>query len=272
MWTAVEAGRREAERLKIPFGQIVLDTLELPWRAMAGDTTRCAELLDSTRRLQGMLSIPQDDDALGNVMLSLRMWQGRHDEAVALARRYAAGLPPASAITPVVSALLVRAGDHAEAAAYLEAHPVDYREDHWHILLCHCFLAETALGLGRADLARTAYDGLAPHAGRCARRGRRWPLARSTPSPSPWRPLPLTTGRSQPGMPRPRRAVRALGDPARGPMARQRARAPRVPERTRHAARGQIWTLIAASWSCSCRPGSRSSRPGSAAPRTPTTR
>ncbi|CCH76795.1 Transcriptional activator domain [Nostocoides japonicum T1-X7] len=166
LWVAVEEGRQEAERLKIPFGHLVLDTLELPWRAMAGDSGRCEELLASIRRGQTLLAIPQDDDAIGSVLLSLRAWQGRLDEAVDIAVSYAELQPPNASISPVVAGLMSRAGRLEEARSFLEAHPFDHADDHWHVVLGLCFLAETGLALGRPDLAAPAYEELAPLAGR----------------------------------------------------------------------------------------------------------
>ena len=50
MWATAAEARAQAERLHLPYGLVVLDTLELPWLAMAGrfeegeETTRPTSL------------------------------------------------------------------------------------------------------------------------------------------------------------------------------------------------------------------------------------
>src|SRR5919107_1209295 len=63
MWAAVAEARAEAERLSIAYGILVLDSLVLPWHAMAGDFERCASLIADLERRVAQASLKHADDA-----------------------------------------------------------------------------------------------------------------------------------------------------------------------------------------------------------------
>ena len=90
MWAAIDVARAEARRLRIPFGEVVLDGLELPWRAMAGEFDIAEELLTDIARRAGEISVEQSGDAVGGALLILRYWQGRADEVASETRKSSA--------------------------------------------------------------------------------------------------------------------------------------------------------------------------------------
>ena len=59
MVAAAEVARREAERLRIAFGEMVLDGLELPWLAMAGRFDECDALVERIRAVAGRIAHTQ---------------------------------------------------------------------------------------------------------------------------------------------------------------------------------------------------------------------
>ena len=77
MWEHAAVARDEAERLRLPYGLIVLDSLALPWLAMPGRFEECEERMADIR-----VRRPADDawpsrGRHAGALMSLRLWQGR---------------------------------------------------------------------------------------------------------------------------------------------------------------------------------------------------
>ena len=164
MVAAGELARREAARLRIGYGEMVIDSAELPWRAMAGHVEECEELLDRIRTVSGRISHEFAEEALAGAMLSLRLWQGRPLEALPVLEELDSPEYPFAA---TITVYLWRGGEHdrarawhAEHGAPLEAH------DGLMLLLMWCHAAEVSLHLGDVDLAGRSYALAAPYAGR----------------------------------------------------------------------------------------------------------
>jgi hypothetical protein len=83
MTEAADVARREAERLRIAYGEVVLDSALIPWRAMAGRFEECADLVEHLRQAASQLSHNFTEEAVGGSMICLRLWQGRSTEVVA---------------------------------------------------------------------------------------------------------------------------------------------------------------------------------------------
>lgn len=168
MWAAAAAARAEAERLRIAFGIIVLDSLTLPWLAMAGRFDACEEVMDRIERLAGQVSIENAGDALAEAAISLRLWQGRGDEVIPLMEEMEAGPVP---ITALVVAYLIRTGHRERAARHAAEHRIELPGDSMAAMLSWCSSAEVACALDLPDLAAAAYTRLAPYAGRACGAG-----------------------------------------------------------------------------------------------------
>jgi DNA-binding SARP family transcriptional activator len=171
MWEHAAVARDWANRLRLPYGLIVLDSLELPWLAMAGRFDECEERMANIIRLDQQMTLSQSEDATTGALMSLRLWQGRSAEVAPSLEHFAAASP-----LPVTSTVLVfwlRAGEAELARACWRQHPVDLTGDDWFALLNWSGAAEAGLWLDDRTLASAAYERLAPYAGRssCAGSG-----------------------------------------------------------------------------------------------------
>ena len=171
MWEHSAVARDWAQRLRLPYGLIVLDSLELPWLAMAGRFEECEERMANIVRLDQEMSLSQSEDATTGALMSLRLWQGRSAEVAPVMERFAALSP-----LPVTSSVLVfwmRGGEQELARACHRQHPVDLADDDWFSMLNWCAAAEAGLWLGDHAMAAAAYQQMAPYAGRscCAGSG-----------------------------------------------------------------------------------------------------
>jgi hypothetical protein len=168
MWEVGALAREQAERLHLPYGIVVLDTLELPYLAMAGRFDECEERLDRVMRLADQMRMQQMEDATAGALVTLRLWQGRTDEVAPVLFAFEDGALPT---TSTLLVFLLRAGRADDARAHAATHPVDLSGDDWFSMLNWACAAEAALGLDDRDLAAAAYARLAPYEGRLVSAG-----------------------------------------------------------------------------------------------------
>jgi DNA-binding SARP family transcriptional activator len=162
MFVAIEEARTEAERLRIPYGLIVLDGLYLSWLALVGRFEECEQVLERIERLDEQMSLEHSGDAKASAYLSMLRWQGRDTELAAVLESIADSPFPVSSS---VAAAMWRAGDHEGAKAYAAAHPPELDHDDWFTEFAWAHTAELALYLGDNDLGRRVGDLMAPYAG-----------------------------------------------------------------------------------------------------------
>jgi hypothetical protein len=162
MFDAIAEARAEAERLRIPYGLIVLDGLSLSWLALAGRFEECDEVLARIERLDEQMSLEHSGDAKASAHLSMLRWQGRDAELLALLESIADSPFPVSSS---IAAARWRGGDHDGAREYAAAHPPEFDHDDWFTQFCWAHTAELALYLQDADLGRRVGELLAPNAG-----------------------------------------------------------------------------------------------------------
>ncbi|GAA1792249.1 BTAD domain-containing putative transcriptional regulator [Nocardioides hankookensis] len=162
MRAAVEVARAETQRLRIAFGETVLDGILVPWHAMAGEFDECDRLVEHTRQIAGQISHNNADESVLSSLLAMRLWQGRSIEMVPVLEQFEQSPFPFAASLAVY---LWRAGEHDRARAYHAQHgaPLDRVNDIAMLSWCHG--AELALYLDERELAAGAYDLLAPYAG-----------------------------------------------------------------------------------------------------------
>ncbi len=163
MFAAVDVARAEVERLRIAFGETVLDGIIGPWHAMAGRFDECERLVDHIRTVAGRISHNTADESVLSSMLALRLWQGRSIEMVPVLEQFESSPYPFEASLAVY---LWRAGEQDKARAYYAGHGASLEESSDLSLLAWSHAAELALYLGERDLAAGAYELLAPYAGR----------------------------------------------------------------------------------------------------------
>ena len=168
MWAAYPVVRAEAERLRLPFGLIVLDVLVVPWLAMAGRFDECADLLAGIERLDAQMSLEQTGDAVASAMLAIARWQDRSGDLVPVFTEMASGPFPVNAS---VAAMLWHAGRDDEARAWIAEHPVQLDHDDWFSSLAWAHAAEVALLVGDRELGAQVAALLAPYVGESVRCG-----------------------------------------------------------------------------------------------------
>ncbi|HET6560601.1 MAG TPA: BTAD domain-containing putative transcriptional regulator [Marmoricola sp.] len=168
MWRTVAEARGEAQRLRIAYGLLVLDSLVLPWHAMAGDFDECRRLFDELTRVVSQASLKHSDDAMAGAVITMNVWGGRAAETGGLLASMADGPPPLDA---TVVASLWRGGREDEARAYYADHPVQLEDNDWFSTLNWSNAAAAALYLEDRHLAARVYDRLAPLAGMSASAG-----------------------------------------------------------------------------------------------------
>ncbi len=163
MWPAVEVARAEAIRLRIPYGLLVLDSLVLPWHAMAGRFEECDALVERIQRLDSQITLEQSEDATAGAMIALSMWKGTSAGAAEMLKEMEGGPFPISA---TVVAFLWRGGAEELARDYARHHEFRLDTDDWFSLLAWCNAAEVALHCQDPGLGARVLDRLAPYAGR----------------------------------------------------------------------------------------------------------
>jgi DNA-binding SARP family transcriptional activator len=165
MHAEVELARAEAERLRIPFGVLVLDVLVLPWLAMAGRFDQCAELVERVAALDAQMSLEHAGDATGAARMAVALWQGG---AAELGAELAAAPDGPLPLAATAAAYLWRGGARERARELLAGREVELDHDDWFSLLAWSSAAEVALYLDRPRLGEQVVQLLAPYAGRSA--------------------------------------------------------------------------------------------------------
>jgi hypothetical protein len=161
MRASAVVAQREAGRLRHQFALVILEALELPWLAMAGELDACEERLAQMERLLDLMGRRSEDENV-LTLVSLAQWRGTSGEVAARVAESDGGPIPFS---PVVAVCYLRAGALDEARAYVAEHPIEIEHDTWLSLMVWCYAAEASLELGDAALAARTYAVLEPYAG-----------------------------------------------------------------------------------------------------------
>ncbi len=162
MWETVAVARGEAQRLRIAYGLLVLDSLVLPWHAMAGDLDECRRVFDELTRIVAQASLKHSDDAMAGAAITMDLWGGRAARTGALLAEMADGPLPLDA---TIIATLWRGGQEDAARAQHRDHPVDLGDNDWFSALNWSNAGAAALYMGDHDLGARAYALLAPLSG-----------------------------------------------------------------------------------------------------------
>jgi DNA-binding SARP family transcriptional activator len=168
MWETVAAARGEALRLRIAYGLLVLDSLVLPWHAMAGDFDECRRLFDELTRIVAQASLKHSDDAMAGAVITMNIWEGRAAETGGLLSTMADGPLP---LTATIVASLWRGGQEEAARAYYAEHPMELEDNDWFSSLNWSNAAASALYMDDHELGARSYALLAPLAGMSASAG-----------------------------------------------------------------------------------------------------
>ncbi len=162
MFAAAEVARREAERLRIHYGLLVIDNLLLPWLAMAGRFDDVEATLERIKTIDAQISLDQSEAATAGAVVVVASWRGDAGEAAAILQSMEGGPFPISA---TVVSYLWRSGQEEAAREHYETHPVDLTSEDWFSLLNWGMAADVSLHLADPALAADAYARLLPYAG-----------------------------------------------------------------------------------------------------------
>lgn len=165
MWSQAASARAEAEELRIPFGELALDGLELPWLAMAGRWEECDRHLEHVEALDRRISHGTAGETVLAGRLAISMWRGRSLEMVPVLEAFDESSYPFSAS---IAVFLWRAGERERARATYAARGAPLKHHNEISLLAWAHAGELALYLGERALAAGAYERLAPFSGRSA--------------------------------------------------------------------------------------------------------
>ena len=156
MWRAVEVARAESRRLEIPYGELVLDNMVVPWLAMAGRYDECEAVLERMRGMVRRTGMDEAQEAVDTAVIGRDLWSGHADRAAdAIEPMLASPYPMAS----TAATYRWRSGDTAAALALLTEHPVELAEESylapldWANAACVAlFTEDPALGARSRDL------------------------------------------------------------------------------------------------------------------------
>ena len=168
MWAAVEARAGRGRRLRIAFGEMVLDGIVLPWLAMAGRFDECDRAGRAPRgpRTAGCRTATPTSP-WPSALLAVRLWQGRPLE---WSRSWSSSTRRRSRSRRSVAVYLWRAGEHDRARAYYAEHGAAARRRQRHL----------AVDLVHGGRARAATSATRPRRPRLRARSRRTPGRCST--------------------------------------------------------------------------------------------
>ena len=151
----------EARRLHLPYALLVLETMDIPWLAMAGRIDEVDAALARVVEVTSTMRLPQAEDGITGAIGALLLWSDRADELAELLKGTEEGPLPVAALH---AAIWCRIGRTEDARAVLDARgPLDLSADNWFSMLVWGPACEAAAGTGDRDLASRAYERLAPY-------------------------------------------------------------------------------------------------------------
>ncbi|MET0489052.1 MAG: AAA family ATPase, partial [Acidimicrobiales bacterium] len=150
----------EARRLHLPYALLVLETMDIPWLAMAGRIDEVDAALARVVEVTSTMRLPQAEDGITGAIGALLLWSDRADELAELLKGTEEGPLPVAALH---AAIWCRIGRTEDARAVLDARgPLDLSADNWFSMLVWGPACEAAAGTGDPDHPTRAYHRLAP--------------------------------------------------------------------------------------------------------------
>ena len=168
MVEAIGLVKEETDRLHLDFARLVVEALTLSWDAMRGDFEAAEAGLATVEEIAGRVPIHNADYGLAGALVSIRLWQNRRAEVLPLFELLEPGPMP---IASVYLMTLLREGLVEEARRAHRSLHVELSRDDWYSPVNWAAAAESALGLGDAQLGAAAYSLLEPYAGHTVNAG-----------------------------------------------------------------------------------------------------
>ena len=161
MWQEYDVARPAAERLRMDYAVLVLDSMAVAWLVMAERDEEADAALAACREALAKVRLDQAEDALAGLVSVLCMWRGEPLVPELLTAAAEGPLP----VNAMLAWLILRAGDEEGALEFLHEHPAELDHLDWFSLLAWALAAGMAAYDGDADLGARSYALLAPHAG-----------------------------------------------------------------------------------------------------------
>ena len=164
MWQEYAVARPAAERFRLDYAVLVLDSMAVAWLVMAGRDAEADAALAACQDALARVRLDQAEEALAALVSVLCMWRGEPVPEDLLTAATQGPLP----VNAMMAWLVLRSGDEAGALALLREHPAELDHSDWFSLLAWALAGGMAAYAGDADLGARCYALLAPYAGRSA--------------------------------------------------------------------------------------------------------
>ena len=155
----VATAREQADRQRLAFPLVVLDTLHLPWLAMAGRFEEAERLMAVTLDLVARTNLEPKGSLGAGAVMPVRLWQGRGAELIPLVRN------ESHLSGGTLALLLARTGQLDELRSVADRSDLSLAQDDWYASWPLAIAAEVAAVLGQRQQGAAAYARLAPLAG-----------------------------------------------------------------------------------------------------------
>ena len=162
MWDQVGPARALAERARLGFPLLVLESLVVAWHLMADDDEAASAAHSRFLEVAGRIAHPQEVEVVAGLTLAFALWQGTPMPGEVVAAMEHGPLPAQATLAYG----LARGTGEDAGVAWLREHPVDLDHHDWFSRLEWCFAGAMAALTGDAELGAQAYGLLVPHAGR----------------------------------------------------------------------------------------------------------
>jgi len=155
-------GRAQADRIRHVYAQLVLDSIEVSWLALRGDSDAVESRISHMAEICRVVTIPGAEESIAGAMMMQSLWQGGEAEVLAALET----MPVDGFINtaPPVLAILCRLGRADDARSYLERNRAYVDQalavDTWYSPMAWSMIAEAASHLGDRELAALTYERL----------------------------------------------------------------------------------------------------------------
>jgi hypothetical protein len=164
MWQEYDAARPAAERLRMDYAILVLDSMVVAWLVMAERDEEADEVMLRCHEALARVNLHQAADALAGLVAVMTMWRGSPITQEILDVALDGPMPTNS----MLAWLLVRTGDETAGIQFLREHPAQLDHQDWFSNLAWALAGGMAAYAEDAELGARAYELLAPCAGMSA--------------------------------------------------------------------------------------------------------
>jgi hypothetical protein len=164
MWQEYDVARPAAERLRMDYAILVLDSMVVAWLVLAERDEEAAEVVQSCHEVLARVNLHQAADALAGLVAVMTMWRGSPITQELLDAALEGPMPT----NALLAWLMVRTGDEAGGLEFLREHPAQLDHLDWFSNLAWALAGAMAAYAEDPELGARSYALLAPFAGMSA--------------------------------------------------------------------------------------------------------